>query len=199
MTTSGRCIVRLLSTMGCLVAAHVLAPPSSAATPAGPIAPAARSATLPGTSGRIPALVGSIAGRITDAERGQALVGVTVSLEGTVLRAITDAEGRYALSAVPAGTHTLVARRIGYASQRQTVAVADNQRATADFSLVASNVILDEVIVTGTVGGETRRSIGNSVATINAEETMELSGTSDVGSLINARAPGVIERNSSLT
>jgi TonB-linked SusC/RagA family outer membrane protein len=138
------------------------------------------------------AAAGTIAGRVTDASQGVALAGVAIVIEGSVLRAISDGEGRYVIPGVPAGTHMVVARRIGYASERRSVTVADDQRVTADFTLTASNVVLDEVIVTGTVGGETRRSIGNSVATIDAEEAMELSGTSDVGSLINARAPGVI-------
>lgn len=139
-----------------------------------------------------PHAVGSVAGRVVDASRGVTLAGVTIVIEGSTLRAITDADGRYAITNVPAGTHTLVARRIGYESSRQTITVVDNQRATVDFSLTAANVVLDEVIITGTVGGETRRSIGNAVATIDAAEAVELAGTTDVGSLINARAPGVI-------
>ena len=46
--------------------------------------------------------------------------------------------------------------------------VAGGQRSTVDFALQVAAVALDQVVVTGTAGGEQRRSIGNAVSTIDA-------------------------------
>ncbi|MGH7664159.1 MAG: TonB-dependent receptor domain-containing protein [Gemmatimonadaceae bacterium] len=137
-------------------------------------------------------LAGSVAGRVTDADEGVGLQGAVVRIEGSGLGTTTGEDGRYRITSVPAGTHTVVARRIGYEAQSRSVNVADNRETTADFELGSADIVLDEVVVTGTVVGATRRSLGNSVATIDADEAVEISGTTDVGSLINGRAPGVI-------
>jgi TonB-linked SusC/RagA family outer membrane protein len=52
-------------------------------------------------------------------------------------------------------------------------------------------VSLDEVVITGTAGAEQRRSVGNSVATINAADQLAKSASITLTSLLAARAPGV--------
>lgn len=51
---------------------------------------------------------------------------------------------------------------------------------------------LDEIVITGTAGGQERRSLGNSIASIRAADVQELAPAPDVSSLINSRAPGVV-------
>ena len=84
-----------------------------------------------------------------------------------------------------------MARRIGYAPRRQSITVTAGEEVTADFALRASTTSLDEVIVTGTVAGETRRSIGNAVSVIGAPDVLEKSQSPELGDLLKARAPGV--------
>jgi TonB-linked SusC/RagA family outer membrane protein len=133
-----------------------------------------------------------IVGRITDARSSQGVPGATVLVEGTRLGAVTGEDGRFRITNVPAGTRTVRARRIGYASASRQVGVTEGGTATVEFALEAAVASLDEVVVTGTVGGEQRRSIGNAVSTINADEAMSKSAAQNVSSLISARAPGVI-------
>jgi TonB-linked SusC/RagA family outer membrane protein len=135
---------------------------------------------------------GTITGLVTDARTGAPIASAAVEVEGARLAATTSENGRYRLTAVPAGSRVIVVRRIGYAASRQTVTVTDNQQATADFALAAAAVSLDEVVVTGTAGGEQRRSIGNSVATIDVTEELERSAAPNLANLLQARAPGVI-------
>src|SRR5690606_41372856 len=44
----------------------------------------------------------------------------------------------------------------------------------------------------GQVGGTQRRAIGNSIASVNAAEAVEIAPISSVQELINGRAPGVV-------
>ena len=136
----------------------------------------------------------AIVGQVTDARTSQGIVGVTVQIDGGRLVAVTGEDGRFRIPNVSPGEHALSARRIGYASFRQTVTVAADRATTANFSLQVSVTSLDEVVVTGTAGGEQRRSIGNAVTTIYAREAMSKSAAQSVSSLIGARAPGGLHR-----
>jgi TonB-linked SusC/RagA family outer membrane protein len=135
---------------------------------------------------------GRVAGKVTDSRTAAPVVGATVEVEGLRLGAVTDAEGRYRIANVPSGAQVLVARRIGYAEMRQSITVNAGAEATADFNISSAPVALDRVVVTGTAGGEKLRSIGSSVATIDAAKAVELAAPPTLGSLLNARAPGLI-------
>jgi TonB-dependent starch-binding outer membrane protein SusC len=150
-------------------------------------APAARLAA------QQPAQVGaSIVGRVADARTQQGVAGVSVVVSGTRLGAITGDDGRFRINGAPAGARTLTFRRLGYASVQQSVTVGEAGQVTANVELQVAATPLDEVIVTGTAGGEQRRSIGNAVVTIDAADAMSKSASQSVSSLIGARAPGVI-------
>jgi TonB-linked SusC/RagA family outer membrane protein len=139
-----------------------------------------------------PLRAGTVVGRVTDARTGQPLGGTTVEVSSTVLRAVTDADGRYRLVNVPNGAQVILARRIGYAAIRQAVTVTEGQQATADFALEAAPFSLDEIVITGTAGGELRRTLGNSVSSIDAGEALERSAAPNLSALLNARSPGTI-------
>ena len=138
------------------------------------------------------AATGTIAGQVTDVRSTQGLEAVSVQVEGTRFGAATGADGRYRIAGVPAGSYTLTTRRIGYGPGRQAVTVAPGATATANFALAPMATSLDEVVVTGTAGGEQRRSIGNAVTTINATEATSKAAAQSLSTLIGARAPGVI-------
>ena len=133
----------------------------------------------------------AIQGRVVDARSGQGVVGASVIVQGTTLGAVTGEDGRFRIGNVPPGTHTIVTRRLGYAPHRQTVVVGAEQVALADIALENAPISLDQVIVTGTAGAEQRRSIGNAVSTISAEDAISKSAAQSISTLIGARAPGV--------
>ncbi|MEO8621431.1 MAG: TonB-dependent receptor plug domain-containing protein, partial [bacterium] len=132
----------------------------------------------------------TIAGIVMDARSKQPIAGAAIIVVGTRFGAQTGADGRYRISGVPSGSLIVSARRIGYASLRHTVVMSGDQ--TVNFDLEPAATALDEVVVTGTAGGELRRSVGNSVATINGDDAISKSGAQSVSTLIGARAPGVI-------
>lgn len=138
------------------------------------------------------AATGSVAGRVTDARSGLGLGGTAVEIQGTRLGGTTGPDGRYRIGGVVAGAHVVVARRIGYTAARRSVTVADGQQAIADFALEASAYSLEQVVVTGTPGGEQRRTLGNAVASIDASTALANSAAPNVTSLLSSRAPGTI-------
>ena len=137
-------------------------------------------------------VTGAVSGRVLDAATGQDLQHAEVSVEGTSWRALTDARGRYRIAEVPAGKYTVTARRIGYQKTSRPVTVTEQSDATIDFALSPSALNLDEVVVTGTPGEAQRRSLGNSIVTIDAVDAVSRSGVSDLTRLLNGRAAGIV-------
>ena len=135
---------------------------------------------------------GTIAGQVTEARSSRPLSGATVQVSGTRLGAVTGEDGRYRITGVAAGEQVVTVRRLGYASARQSVSVVSAGTSTANLQLQPQATSLDEVVVTGTAGGEVRRSIGNAVTTINAAEAAQKSAAQDLSGLLNARSPGVV-------
>jgi TonB-dependent SusC/RagA subfamily outer membrane receptor len=133
-----------------------------------------------------------VAGRVTDARSSAGVPGATIEVEGTRLGAIADQDGRFRIANVPAGSRTIIARRLGFSALRRTVTLNAGQETTVDFPLESSVVALDQVVVTGTAGAEQRRSVGTSIASIDAPDQLAKSAAPDIGTLLNARAPGVV-------
>lgn len=60
---------------------------------------------------------GKIAGQVTDAETGRALIGASVAVADTTLGAATNRDGYYYIVGLPAGTYTIQAQFIGFQAQ----------------------------------------------------------------------------------
>lgn len=167
-TRAGRRVLRWMPGVGCLMAVVLCV-----------AAPQARAQT------------GTVSGQVTDRRSSTPVAGATIEVD-SALRASTGADGRYRITNVPAGTHAISARRIGFGVARQNVSVSAGGTATADFALQVAAAMLDEVVVTGTAGGEQRRSIGNAVSTIDVTAELDKSASTNITSLLNARSPGLV-------
>ncbi len=135
---------------------------------------------------------GTVTGRVSDARTGQPIPGATIEIDGTRIAGLSGDDGRFRLANVPAGERGITARRIGYNLVRHTVTVTAGAEASADFALEVAPVALDQVVVTGTAGGEQRRAIGNSISTIDATDALAKSEAPTLSNLLAARAPGVV-------
>lgn len=133
---------------------------------------------------------GAIAGRVTDAETGQPLAGVTITVRGTQFRAVSNAEGQYRITDVPAGTYDVNATQIGRNPGSQTVTVA-GETATADFSMATSAIALEGLVATATGEQQRAREVGNSVGVVNVDEEVELAAVNDVADVLAGRVAGV--------
>jgi len=92
---------------------------------------------------------GKITGRVTDAETGQPMPGVNVTIEGSSMGAVTNLDGYYMILNVPPGTCRLKFSIIGYAkSTVQNVQVQIDLTTTIDAKLQSTAVVTGEVVVT---------------------------------------------------
>ena len=96
------------------------------------------SALTLGVSSLLLAQSGTVAGRVTDTDTGDPLVGANVTVMGTNLGAATDINGEYSIGNVPAGAQRLKADYIGYGSTTMEVDVPADGSANAAFSLAVA-------------------------------------------------------------
>ena len=134
----------------------------------------------------------NIRGKVTDKETGQPIQAAQVSaLVGTSrIGAITDANGDYIIRGAPAGTLRVSVARIGFSPASQTVNVPADGDVTADFVLTHAAFKLEEVVTTAT-GEQSRREIGNAVASVKADSIVATAPVTNVSELLQARAAGV--------
>src|SRR5690606_410936 len=92
-----------------------------------------------------------ISGRVQDAETGQPLASVHVTVEGSGQGTITNDEGRFTM-AVPELPVTLQARHIGYVTGR--ISVPERTDTPILITLAPAVLELDELFVTGDEFGD---------------------------------------------
>jgi len=133
---------------------------------------------------------GTIAGRVTDAVTGQPIGAVQVGIVGASVGAQTNDQGQFTLRGVAPGAREVRALRVGYAEQRAPVRVTAGQTTTVTLLMRSVAVTLSPVVTTAT-GDQRRVEVGNAIAQVNAEKLVETRAISNVGDLLQARAPGV--------
>lgn len=125
-----------------------------------------------------------ITGKVTTANEGAALPGVSVQIKGTNKGSATDINGNYALS-IPTGKTTLTVRALGFTTQ--TIEVGS--QAVLNISLVEDAQSLGEVVVVG-YGTQKKTNLTGNVAQISAKSIENLPVIS-AEQAIQGRAAGV--------
>lgn len=135
---------------------------------------------------------GSVKGRVTERGTSQAIPGVNVIIlvGGARLGGITDNSGTYVVRSVPAGDVTVRALRIGYAPDTARVNVPAGGEVTADFTLEKVATQLEAVVTTAT-GDQSRREIGNVIASVAVDSLAGRAPVTTVSEVLQARTPGV--------
>ncbi len=91
----------------------------------------------------------SIQGKIAHA--GEKLEYANIQIVGSELGAVTDLDGSYAINNIPLGELTVIASMIGYKSKEQQITVdKDNVIINLDFELKPIQILIDQIVVTGT-------------------------------------------------
>ncbi len=130
-----------------------------------------------------------IRGRLVD-DKGEPVIGATVTVEKTKFGAATDALGVYEIKDVPPGEYKLKITYIGYETLFLTVkTVADNSTETPSSKLKEDAKALDDVVVVG-YGTKLKREMTGSTAKINAKELNDMPVPS-FESALQAKLPGV--------
>jgi TonB-dependent starch-binding outer membrane protein SusC len=147
----------------------------------------ARSASLVEDTGKKP-LAWQLSGRVTSANTGEALPGVTVVLKGSSTGTSSDPNGAFTIS-VPEVPGTLIFSFIGTTPQER----AFTGPGTMNVALQDDKRALQEIVVTG-YNTQAKKDITGAVATISAEELLSLPAT-NVAQALQGRAPGVTVGN----
>jgi TonB-linked SusC/RagA family outer membrane protein len=134
---------------------------------------------------------GGLRGTVTDARLGNPVADVQVFLAGTRRGGVTDAAGRFTIVGIAAGPVTVRAQKIGYSPSSRSTTIVSGQTATLDFALATAVTSLDEVVVTGTPGATEKRTLGNAVSTIHAEDLTATVPVPNVTELLQGRSAGI--------
>ncbi len=140
---------------------------------------------------------GSIAGRITDAQSGQTLVGVNVIVSGTTQGAASESDGAYRIPTIAPGSYNIRVSYIGYETKLFTgIEVIDGE--TTELDVALSRAVLsteDEVVI---VGEDPLIDVEQARTKVSiTSETIEAAPLSDIQEVI-ATQVGVISTPSGL-
>jgi TonB-linked SusC/RagA family outer membrane protein len=119
---------------------------------------------------------------------GRPVSGAQIVLVGTNRGTVSDANGAFRLVGVGPNQAIQVVM-LGYRSETQQVSAGQTD---VRIELTESAITLDQIVVTGTAGGEQKRSIGTTVATINAAAVRETAPVTTFQDMLNGRAAGVV-------
>lgn len=125
----------------------------------------------------------TITGRVTSAEEGIALPGVSVVVKGTANGVSADAEGAYSIQAAPGSV--LVFSFIGMLPQERVVGEAN----TINVALAPDTKTLSEVVVVG-YGTQKRANLTGAVATVDTK-VLESRPVTDVARGLQGTTPGL--------
>ncbi len=132
-----------------------------------------------------------VAGVVVNGGNLQPIAGAQVVVEGTQRGTLTDSRGQFRITGLTGSRVTLRVAMLGYRDATQAVSTGDRD---IRIELQPSAISLDELVVTGTAGEQTKRSLGNAVAQIDAGPIAELAAVADVSQMLTARVPGVTLR-----
>ena len=124
-----------------------------------------------------------ITGKITDAEDGSPLYGVSVRVKGSVVGTITNAEGNFSIN-VKGADKFIVLSYMGYVSKEVPLTALVKY----DVALTKDSKQLQEVVIA--FGTTTRSELTNSVTRISAKD-IEQRPISNLNSAIVGASPGV--------
>src|SRR5438128_3477282 len=137
-----------------------------------------------------------ISGKVT-AANNEALSGISVTVKNTTFGAATDASGNYSITAMlKPGSYALQFSGVGLKSSDQNIKIGSADNYTVNISLAEDALGLDEVVVTGTSQGTTRKQLGSYISTIKADQ-LNKGATSNVLAALQGKTAGaqIIQNN----
>ncbi|MBV7528811.1 TonB-dependent receptor [Chitinophaga sp. sic0106] len=136
------------------------------------------------------AVAEKISGKVTDAKTGEALPGVTITVEGSSTGAVTDGNGTFALNA-PNANATLVVTYIGYIQQK----IRLEGRNEVNIKLEPDTKKLDEVVVMGYTT-TTVKNLTGAAQVVNAAKLKDVTANS-MDKMLQGKVSGVFVGSSS--
>lgn len=139
----------------------------------------------------------TITGKVADGATKETIPGVGVKVQGTNFGVAANADGNYSLNVdLAPGTYQLVFSYIGYKNVVKPITLGDNSSIVVNAEINADAVGLDEIIVTGTSQGTTRKQLGSYVSTVKGDDLLK-APSGNVLSSLQGKTPGAqISQNS---
>ncbi|HHH52428.1 MAG TPA: hypothetical protein ENK91_02120, partial [Bacteroidetes bacterium] len=131
----------------------------------------------------------SVSGKVTDANEGDPLTGVSVQVKGTTVGTITDLDGMFKLN-VPSEKSVLVFSYVGYKPQE---VVVGSQR-TFNIGMELDVVTLEDIVIVG-YGSEKKENLTGAVTAVNVTKTLPLKPVADVARALKGVVPGLTITN----
>ena len=156
------------------------------AVPAAPLARA--SSEAPEESGP---RSGRVVGTVRAGPDGGPVAGAQVFVSELGVGTLSDGAGGFSLEGLPVGRIPVRAEIIGYAGARSAVEVEGGETTRVDFWLTEHPTELDEIVVTGTAGGQQRRAVGNVVGALEPQPEMERLAPASLQQMLAGRVAGV--------
>jgi TonB-linked SusC/RagA family outer membrane protein len=128
----------------------------------------------------------AIAGKITDAATGEALIGVTVLVKGTTTGALTDMNGNFSIPSSSRQPVTLQISFIGYATQEVTATPGTN----VTIALTLELTQIQEVVVVG-YGTQKKESVVGAITQVSNQALVQ-AGVANVTNAIAGKLSGVL-------
>lgn len=138
----------------------------------------------------VSAQVKTVTGRVTNADDGEPLVGVSVTIPGTTIGVNTDGNGRFTLSRIPATAKEVRFSFIG--TEAQTLPIKN----VMNVALKSTDKVLDAAVVTALGIKRSEKSLGYSATTIKSDELTE-TRNANVMDALQGKVAGVSISNNS--
>ncbi|PKL79349.1 MAG: TonB-dependent receptor [Ignavibacteriae bacterium HGW-Ignavibacteriae-4] len=135
---------------------------------------------------------GTLSGKITDQDYGDAMIGATVQIKDTKLGAMTKIDGSYIIKKITPGTYTVTFSYIGYAkTEVKDVIIKADEVTKIDVALKTESGMSEEVLVTAKAVQETgaallkERQKSQSFSDAIGSKEISRGGASDAASAMN--------------
>jgi len=140
------------------------------------------------------AALGSISGRVVNAQVGGYLEGADVRIEELRRQTTTNREGLFTFGAVPTGSYTLVVNYLGLDSQRIPVSVRSGAAEPVLVELRSAIFRLDDMVITGQIQGQAAainlQRASDNLKTIVSQDALGQIQEGNIGDALG-RLPGV--------
>ena len=111
----------------------------------------------------------TVSGKVTD-QAGGGIAGISILIRNTNFGGATDASGNYSITApLKPGEYYLNFSGIGFASKEARLQVGNANTYSMSTQLTADALGLDEIVVTGTSAGTTRKQLGSFISTVKGD------------------------------
>lgn len=130
-----------------------------------------------------------IKGKVTDLA-GNPIVGASVTVRNTTIGTAATANGTYELNAnLKPGQYIVQFSSTGFKTSDKVLNLGTAATIELNATLAEDAAGLDEVVVTGTSAGTTRKQLGNYIATVKGAD-LNRAGASNVLSALQGKTPG---------